>query len=160
MTATPSTIRTIRVELSANAYPIVIGAGCLAQLGEQIAAQGIKAGTKVLVVTNPVVETHYVAMALASLQAAGFDASTLVIEAGEDQKTPHTVALIHDAAFERRLERGSLIVALGGGVVGANAEKSSTQPCGERSNVRTNNVVVNRGWRLADTDDRDAPTQQ
>ena len=118
MTATPSTIRTIRVELSANAYPIVIGAGCLAQLGEQIAAQGIKAGTKVLVVTNPVVETHYGAMALASLQAAGFDASTLVIEAGEDQKTPHTVALIHDAAFERRLERGSLIVALGGGVVG------------------------------------------
>ena len=118
MTATPSTIRTIRVELSANAYPIVIGAGCLAQLGQQIAAQGIKAGTKVLVVTNPVVETHYIAMALASLQAAGFDASTLVIEAGEDQKTPHTVALIHDAAFERRLERGSLIVALGGGVVG------------------------------------------
>ncbi|MFN5117793.1 MAG: 3-dehydroquinate synthase [Cyanobacteriota bacterium] len=118
MTATPTTIRTIRVELSANPYPIVIGAGCLAQLGEQIAAQGIKAGTKVLVVTNPVVETHYGARALASLQAAGFDASTLVIEAGEDQKTPQTVALIHDAAFERRLERGSLIVALGGGVVG------------------------------------------
>ncbi|MFN5222331.1 MAG: 3-dehydroquinate synthase [Cyanobacteriota bacterium] len=118
MTATPTTIRTIRVELSANPYPIVIGAGCLAQLGEQIAAQGIKAGTKVLVVTNPVVENHYGARALASLQAAGYDASTLVIEAGEDQKTPQTVALIHDTAFERRLERGSLIVALGGGVVG------------------------------------------
>jgi 3-dehydroquinate synthase len=43
---------------------------------------------------------------------------TLVIEAGEDQKTPATVALIHDAAFRHRLERGSLIVALGGGVVG------------------------------------------
>jgi 3-dehydroquinate synthase len=41
-----------------------------------------------------------------------------VIEAGEDQKTPATVGLIHDAAFARRLERGSLIVALGGGVVG------------------------------------------
>ena len=41
-----------------------------------------------------------------------------MIEAGEDQKTPATVGLIHDAAFARRLERGSLIVALGGGVVG------------------------------------------
>jgi len=41
-----------------------------------------------------------------------------VIEAGESQKTPATVALIHDAAFRHRLERGSLIVALGGGVVG------------------------------------------
>jgi 3-dehydroquinate synthase len=42
----------------------------------------------------------------------------LVIEAGEEQKTPATVALIHNAAFEQKLERGSLIVALGGGVVG------------------------------------------
>jgi 3-dehydroquinate synthase len=118
MTATPTALRTIRVELSANPYPIVIGAGALQQLGEQVRAAGIKAGTKVLVVTNPVVEQHYGATALSSLKAAGFEASTLVIEAGEDQKTPATVALIHDAAFERRLERGSLIVALGGGVVG------------------------------------------
>jgi 3-dehydroquinate synthase len=44
--------------------------------------------------------------------------ASLVIEAGEDQKTPATVALIHDAAFAAKLERGSLIVALGGGVVG------------------------------------------
>ena len=118
MTATPTALRTIRVELSANPYSIVIGAGALQQLGEQVRAAGIKAGTKVLVVTNPVVEQHYGATALSSLKAAGFEASSLVIEAGEDQKTPATVALIHDAAFERRLERGSLIVALGGGVVG------------------------------------------
>ncbi len=118
MTATPTAIRTIRVELSANPYPIAIAAGSLAQLGEQIRAQGIKAGTKVLVVTNPVVNEHYGATALQSLSAAGLEASALVIEAGEDQKTPATVALIHDAAFARRLERGSLIVALGGGVVG------------------------------------------
>ena len=52
MTATPTAIRTIRVELSANPYPIAIGAGSLAQLGEQIRAQGIKAGTKVLVVLD------------------------------------------------------------------------------------------------------------
>ncbi|MFM7086017.1 MAG: 3-dehydroquinate synthase [Cyanobium sp.] len=119
MTTTAQTsCRTIEVALSANPYPIVIGAGALRQLGEQIRAQGLKAGTKVLVVTNPVVEQHYGAAALASLQAAGFEASTLVIEAGEDQKTPATVALIHDACYARRLERGSLIVALGGGVVG------------------------------------------
>lgn len=118
MTATPTALRTIRVELSANPYPVVIGAGALGQLGEQILAQGIKAGTKVLVVTNPVVQEHYGTVALNSLRDAGFDADTLVLEAGEDQKTPASVALIHDAAFARKLERGSLIVALGGGVVG------------------------------------------
>lgn len=118
MTTTPSVLRSIRVELSSNPYPIVIGGGVLSRLGEQLLAQGIKAGTKVLVVTNPVVDQHYGKQALDSLQQAGFEASTLVIEAGEDQKTPATVGLIHDACFARRLERGSLIVALGGGVVG------------------------------------------
>ena len=118
MTLASTALRTITVALTENPYPVVIGAGALADLGSQVAARGFKAGTKVLVVTNPVVHDHYGATALTSLQTAGFAASVLVIEAGEDQKTPATVAQIHDAAFERKLERGSLIVALGGGVVG------------------------------------------
>ena len=113
-----TTIRTIRVELNTNPYPIVIGAGSLSQLGAQIRAQGIRAGTRALVVSNPVVDALYGATALTSLEAAGFLANSRVVEAGEDQKTPATVALIHDAAFAHRLERGSVIVALGGGVVG------------------------------------------
>ncbi len=110
--------RTIPVALSAKPYPIVIGGAALDQLGEQVRLQGFQAGTRVLVVTNPVVQQHYGARALASLEAAGLEASVLVIEAGEEQKTLVTVARIHDAACERQLERGSLIVALGGGVVG------------------------------------------
>ena len=82
MGATATAIRTIPVELSSNPYPVLIGAGALQSLGEQIRGQGIKAGTKVLVVTNPVVNEHYGAKALASLEAAGFNASLLVIEAG------------------------------------------------------------------------------
>ena len=118
MPLSTGTLRTIPVELSANPYPIVIGAGALTALGSQVQAQGFKAGTKVLVVTNPVVNRHYGGIALASLRQAGYGAELLEIDAGEDQKTPATVALIHDAAFRQKLERGSLIVALGGGVVG------------------------------------------
>jgi 3-dehydroquinate synthase len=120
MTAAPPECspRTIRVQLSADPYPVVIGAGSLARLGEQIGDRGFREGTKVLVVTNPVVHEHYGDTALTSLRQAGFDTRALVIEAGEDRKTPATVARIHDAAFAHRLERGSLIVALGGGVVG------------------------------------------
>jgi len=109
---------TITVPLAAQPYPIVLGAGSLASLAELLIAQGIRADTKVLLVTNPEVERHYGAPCRRSLEAAGFPVQTLVIEAGEDQKTPATVALIHDAAFAAKLERGSLIVALGGGVVG------------------------------------------
>ena len=120
MTAAPAAcpLRTIEVALSANPYPVMIGAGSLQQLGGQIRGRGVQAGTKALIVTNPVVHEHYGAIALASLEEAGLAARELVIEAGEDQKTPATVARIHDAAFEHKLERGSLIVALGGGVVG------------------------------------------
>ncbi len=117
MTVTPA-LQTISVQLSTNPYPVVIGEGGLKELGPQIAAQGIKSGTKVLVVTNAVVEGHYGSAALRSLEAAGFEPTLLVVEAGEAQKTPATVAQIHDAAFHQKLERSSLIVALGGGVVG------------------------------------------
>jgi 3-dehydroquinate synthase len=108
----------IAVPLAAQAYPIVLGSGTLAGLGELLVEQGIRADSKVLVVTNPVVDQHYGSPCRHSLEAAGFAVETLVLDAGEAQKTPATVALIHDAAFGHRLERGSLIVALGGGVVG------------------------------------------
>jgi 3-dehydroquinate synthase len=110
--------KTIAVPLAAQAYPIVLGSGTLAGLGELLVKQGIRADSKVLVVTNPVVDQSYGDTCRRSLEAAGFAVDTLVLDAGEAQKTPATVALIHDAAFRQRLERGSLIVALGGGVVG------------------------------------------
>ncbi|MFO0016726.1 MAG: 3-dehydroquinate synthase [Synechococcaceae cyanobacterium] len=118
MTVTPSAIQTIRVELSANPYPICLGCGSLERLGALSREQGFKAGTRALVVTNPVVAERYGAPALTSLRDAGFVADLLVLEAGEEQKTPASVALIHDACLARRLERSSLIVALGGGVIG------------------------------------------
>jgi 3-dehydroquinate synthase len=106
------------VELPRNGYPIVIGPGSLAGLGGQLLSLGFRAGTRVLVVTNPVVHQHYGSTVMDSLSGAGFLAESTVIEAGEDQKTPATVSRLHDAALAQRLERGSLIVALGGGVVG------------------------------------------
>ena len=118
MTTAPQELRTIPVALPNEPYPVVIGEGALARLGEQLDQRGIPAGTKILVVTNPVVREHYGAAALEALRRSGLEAHLLVVEAGEDQKTPATVARIHDAAFAARLERGSLMVALGGGVVG------------------------------------------
>ena len=89
---------TITVPLAAQPYPIVLGAGSLASLAQLLIAQGIRADTRVLLVTNPEVERHYGAPCRRSLEEAGFPVHTLVIESGENQKTPSTVALIHDAA--------------------------------------------------------------
>ena len=114
----PELWRTLQVDLPSNPYPIVIGPGALTALGSRLIDLGFRPGTRVLVVSNPVVQAHYGDTVLHSLTDAGFSARMMVIDAGEDQKTPATVALLHDAAFEQKLERGSLIVALGGGVVG------------------------------------------
>jgi 3-dehydroquinate synthase len=113
----PSLI-TVPVDLGPKAYPVRIGPGALGQLGEEILARGFKPGVRVLVVTNPDVDGPYGDRALRSLERSGFRSERLVLEAGEDQKTLATVSRIHQAAYDHQLERGSLIVALGGGVVG------------------------------------------
>ena len=113
-----SSLRTIAVELSQNPYPIAIGSGSLSQIGALLRGQGVSEGTKALIITNPVVQEHYGNVVLNSLRNAKLVTEQLVIKAGEDQKTPATLACIHDAAFQHRLERGSYLLALGGGVVG------------------------------------------
>ncbi len=105
MTPPLQEFRTITVALTADPYPVVIGKGVLAEMGARIGTTGAPPGTKVLVVTNPVVWQHYGEKAMESLATAGFDAHLLVVDAGEERKTAATVATIHDAAFEARLER-------------------------------------------------------
>ena len=92
--------------------------GGLNSVGAELLAAGVPAGRKILVVSNPDVAGPYGDRCLHSLRSSGFQVDLLVIEAGEERKTPATVARIHDAAFDMKLERSSLMLALGGGVVG------------------------------------------
>ena len=110
--------RRIPVELSKQPYEIIIGKGALHRIGEELLKAGIKKGVKILVVTNNDVAVLYSDIFLNSLIASGYDPNLLIIQAGEEQKTPESIALIHDAAYSAQLERGSLMIALGGGVVG------------------------------------------
>jgi 3-dehydroquinate synthase len=55
---------------------------------------------------------------MASLAVAGFDPCLVTVPAGETAKSLQTVAACYDRLAAHRLERGSFIVALGGGVVG------------------------------------------
>ena len=110
--------RRIAVELETTPYQVVIGDGALNSVGAELLAAGVPAGRKILVVSNPDVAGPYGDRCLHSLRSSGFQVDLLVIEAGEERKTPATVARIHDAAFDMKLERSSLMLALGGGVVG------------------------------------------
>ncbi len=112
---------TIRVNIPQDSYDIRIAPGGLDYLGPWLAAEDqplIKPGQKVLVVSNPVVFDLYGERAIASLTQAGYDVCHCILPAGEQYKTMASIAKIHDAAYENRLERSSAMVALGGGVIG------------------------------------------
>ncbi len=109
---------TIKVNLKSNPYKVLIEKGSIKLIGSELIRLGIKKSTKILVVSNPVVANHYGDLVLGKLKESGFEANLLIIEAGEDKKNQASISLIHDSAYENNLERTSLMIALGGGVIG------------------------------------------
>jgi 3-dehydroquinate synthase len=108
-------MQTLSVELGARAYPIHIGAGLL---GEASLYAAHVHGKRVAVVTNPVVQSHYLARVDAALRQAGAEPMAVVVQDGEQAKSWSELDRIFDALLAARLGRDALIVALGGGVVG------------------------------------------
>jgi 3-dehydroquinate synthase len=105
-----------RVGLDGRSYDVVIGRGEIASLGERVAT--LRPGCKVAIVTDETVARHHLAAAEKSLTAAGVDAASIKVPAGEASKSFRMFEQVCDALIAARIERGDLIVALGGGVVG------------------------------------------
>ncbi len=108
----------IKVPLTSNPYEIVIGENSLEDIGEELRKIGFRKGLKILVVSNKEVSDHYGDFIIQSLIKSKYNPKLLILKAGEEQKNQSSIDLIHDAAYEARLERGSLMIALGGGVIG------------------------------------------
>ncbi len=116
MTADESQIETVRVELGARGYDILIGDGLMARAGAEIAAR--LPGVRAAIVTDANVAAAHAAALSASLAAAGIDATTVAIAPGERAKSFAVLEEVVDALLAARLERGDVVIALGGGVVG------------------------------------------
>ena len=108
----------IKVNLVNNSYEVLVGSKVINSIGKKIEKLKIPKGGKVLVISNPDVAEPYSKSFIESIKGSGYDPKLLILEAGEDQKTQKSIALIHNAAYEHQLERSSLIIALGGGVIG------------------------------------------
>ena len=109
-------MRTVKVPLENRSYPIRIGRGLLADLGKHCARLGL--GSSCAVISDHTVTKHYRKPVLASLKLAGFNPIHISQTGGEQGKTLQNVQSCYDQLSQRRLERGSFVVALGGGVVG------------------------------------------
>lgn len=106
----------LRVELGDRSYPITIASGGLGDLGAVVAP--LAGGGRLGVVTDARVDRLYGEEVRSSMARAGLDPEWVVVPEGEGSKSLDTVSEVLDRLLAARLERGSPIVAVGGGVVG------------------------------------------
>lgn len=105
---------TVRVDASAS-YDVLIDEYSLDEAGTLAASIG---GDAAFVVSDSNVAPLYLDRVKRSLSQAGFSVSEFVFEAGERSKNLSTYGACLQAMAEAGLTRSSLVVALGGGVVG------------------------------------------
>jgi 3-dehydroquinate synthase len=109
-------IQTVPVALSGRAYEVLIGPGLIDQAGARIAP--LLKRPRLAVVSDETVWGLHGARFAAALAAAGITALPVVIPPGEQTKSFAGLADLSDRLLSLSLDRGDLIAALGGGVVG------------------------------------------
>ena len=110
------TVEIIKVALGERSYDIALGAGILDTVGSL--CRELKLSGTAAVVSNTTVAPLYYDRVRASLEAAGYPVVLVSLPDGEAFKNSATLNLIYDALVDASLDRGSLIIALGGGVIG------------------------------------------
>ncbi|MGH8734266.1 MAG: 3-dehydroquinate synthase family protein, partial [Burkholderiales bacterium] len=106
-------MESLSVALGSRAYPIHIGAGLISSAA--LYAPHL-AGGSAAIVTNDVVAPLYLSQVRQALGAARV--AEIVVPDGEQTKTWQTLNRVFDAMLKARCGRDTLVVALGGGVIG------------------------------------------
>jgi 3-dehydroquinate synthase len=107
-------MQTVTVAVAGGAYEILIGGGASARLAERLAALR---PTRLLVVTDEVVAPLHAQRLATALQAVA-PTALFALGGGEAGKTLRAAEQVVDALVEQRADRKSIVVAVGGGVVG------------------------------------------
>jgi 3-dehydroquinate synthase len=108
----------VGVNLKGRGYEILVGPDLLRRAGELI--RPLALGRRLALVTHPALsETHGYAPAVAdSLREAGHEVSLVTVPPGEESKSLDQAAQLCRELVRLGLDRGSAILALGGGVIG------------------------------------------
>jgi len=115
--ANPSAMPSVHVNLSDRSYDVLVEPGLLQRAGQSIADAGLKP-TRTAVITDSNVAKFHAEALVASLTAAGFQPTLHIIPAGEASKSMTQAESVCREMTRENHDRKSLVVALGGGVVG------------------------------------------
>lgn len=111
----PAACELIPVALGERAYDIVVGRGVGAEAGPRIAALGAR---RVALVTDSNVAGLHAGFVSDSLGQAGLDCVRIEVPPGESTKSFGALQDVCAAILDATIERGDVVLALGGGVVG------------------------------------------
>jgi 3-dehydroquinate synthase len=106
----------LRVELGARSYDILIGRGLLANAGQHL--KPVLKQPRVVVLTDRTVAELHLPSLTRALGGAGIESHPIVLPPGEQTKSFEQLEEVIDQLLAARIERGSTLVALGGGVIG------------------------------------------
>lgn len=110
------TRETVHVTTATREYDVIVGTGLLDEVGTRLRAAA--SADVAFVVSDTNVAPLYMDRVVASLAAAEFEVGSVIIEAGEAHKNLQSFGTILEAMAAAGLTRDSIVVALGGGVVG------------------------------------------
>jgi len=110
-------MQTVRVNLAERSYNVLVANGLLSQAGEHIAALTTQP-RRIAIISDATVAGHHAEVLANSLEAAGFKTSLHVVPAGEASKSMANIESLCSEMIRAGHDRHSMVVALGGGVVG------------------------------------------
>ena len=111
-----TSISTVRVDLGARSYNLEIGAGNLPNAGAFLAGLGDLSHAVIL--TDENVEPLYASAVAEELAERGVMVDLIVVEPGEATKSIESCAALWEKMLEVGCDRRTVMIAVGGGVVG------------------------------------------
>ena len=109
-------IRKVVVDLGERRYDILVGAGLIADAGTHL--KPLLRRARIAVVTDETVARLHLPALQESLDVAGIHHDTIVLPQGESTKSFAQLEKLTEWLLETGIERGDIVVALGGGVIG------------------------------------------
>jgi len=109
-------LASVEVAIAGRPYQVLIGPGLLPRAAELIG--GRLGAARCAIITDANVATWHLEGLAADLAGRGLLAGSRVLAAGEPSKSFASLAELCESLLAMRLERGDLVLALGGGVIG------------------------------------------
>ncbi len=106
----------VRVGLGARGYDIVVGAGILKDAGRYVAP--LLTQRRTVIVSDETVARLHLDVLIAGLRREGIAVETVTLPPGEGSKSFAGLEALIDRLLSLAVERGDVIMALGGGVIG------------------------------------------